>query len=82
MNVSVAGEASYEGVCQAAGPASATVGQIRDGFVECADTTIAFLFATDQQTATVVSVGPGVTAVKATFGTVTGSAIVVVDTLP
>ncbi len=46
------------------------------------DTTIAFSFTTDGQTATVVSVRPGVTAVTADFGSATGSAIVVVDTLP
>jgi len=46
------------------------------------DTTIAFSFTTDGQTATVVSVRPGVTALMAHVGTATGSAIVVVDTLP
>ncbi len=46
------------------------------------DTTIAFLFTTDGQTATVVSVRPGVTYVTADFGTASGSAIVAVDTLP
>ena len=46
------------------------------------DTSIAFSLTTDGQTATVVSVRPGVTALTAVFGTATGSAIVVVDTLP